>query len=102
MISYPDENGETVVSDPIPVNDDGSWTHDIPREGIDEGDVDFVGIVTDENGNPVVDGDGNPISDTETATLDRTAPEVGVVITDNGQDGELVLTFSPDTDRASF
>ena len=102
VITYPDENGETVVSDPIPVNDDGSWTHDIPREGIDEGDVDFVGIVTDENGNPVVDGDGNPISDTETATLDRTAPEVGVVITDNGQDGELVLTFSPDTDRASF
>ncbi|TNB48437.1 BapA prefix-like domain-containing protein [Martelella lutilitoris] len=102
VISYPDENGETVVSEPIPVNDDGSWSHDIPRDGISEGDVDVVGTVTDENGNPVVDGDGNPISDTESATFDLTAPDVGVVITDNGQDGTLVLTFSPDTDRDSF
>ncbi|WP_018064335.1 Ig-like domain-containing protein, partial [Martelella mediterranea] len=34
--------------------------------------------------------------------FDRTAPTVGVEITDNGQDGTLVLTFSPDTDRDSF
>ena len=102
VISYPDENGETVVSDPIPVNEDGSWSHDIPRDKVSEGDVDFVGTVTDPQGNPVHDGNGNPISDTETATLDLTAPEVGVEITDNGQDGTLVLTFSPDTDRDSF
>ncbi|MGV0909184.1 Ig-like domain-containing protein, partial [Martelella sp. FOR1707] len=53
------------------------------------------GSYTDLAGNP-----GTPGSDSE--VFDRTAPTVGVEITDNGQDGTLVLTFSPDTDRDSF
>ena len=102
VVSYPDENGNIVQSEPIPVDEDGSWSYDIPRDGIAEGDVDITGTVTDGDGNPVPDGDGNPISDTETATLDLTGPDVSVDIIDNGQNGELVLTFSPDTDPESF
>ena len=102
VVSYPDGNGNIVQSEPIPVGEDGSWTYDIPRDGIAEGDVDVTGTVTDAEGNPVPDGDGNPISDTETVALDLTGPDVGVEIIDNGQDGQLVLTFSPDTDRDSF
>ncbi|MGV0909183.1 BapA/Bap/LapF family prefix-like domain-containing protein, partial [Martelella sp. FOR1707] len=102
VVSYPDGDGNIVKSEPIPVGEDGSWSYDIPRDDIAEGDVEIVGTVTDPDGNPVPGEDGNPVTDTETATLDLTGPDVGVEITDNGQDGTLVLTFSPDTDRDSF
>ncbi|MGV0912744.1 Ig-like domain-containing protein, partial [Martelella sp. FOR1707] len=65
-----------------------TWTATVTPEAT--GDVTVAvgdGSYTDLAGNP-----GTPGSDSE--AFDRTAPTVGVEITDNGQDGTLVLTFS--------
>ncbi|MGV0820932.1 Ig-like domain-containing protein [Martelella sp. AMO21009] len=94
VVSYPDENGNIVTSDPIPVDENGNWSHDIPRDNIAEGDVEVVGTVTDENGNPVEDENGNPISDSDMTNLDLTDPSVVVDIENNGQTGEVTFTFS--------
>ena len=94
VVSYPDENGNIVTSDPIAVDEDGNWSYDLPRDNIAEGDVDVIGTVTDENGNPVQDENGNPISDSETANLDLTGPTVAVDIENDGQSGTVTFTFS--------
>ncbi len=94
VVSYPDENGNIVTSEPIPVDENGNWSYEIPRDNIAEGDVEVIGTVTDENGNPVDDENGNPISDSDTTNLDLTDPSVVVDIENNGQTGNVTFTFS--------
>ncbi|MET3600839.1 Ig-like domain-containing protein, partial [Martelella mangrovi] len=87
--------GNGTLSDLTQV-DDHTWTATVTPDATGDVTVSVAaGSYTDLAGNA-----GSAGSDSD--VFDRTAPTVDVAITDNGQDGTLVLTFAPDTDTTTF